>query len=298
MNQNEENSKFVKTTISWYPGHMAKTKRLINETGKIIDIVYEIIDARIPYSSKNQDLTVMLPNKPHILIMTKYDLCDEAETNKWVKYYQDKKYQIIKLNLNQSHVDFSELIKITNDLFLKQNNKRNAKGMLDKEIHALVCGVPNVGKSTFINRFVNKTVANVGNKPGVTTKMVWLKTNSNILMLDTPGILWPKLTNNEVALNLAAMSAIREEIINVDDIAWHILNKLNKYYPQVLNDRYGINKLSGDFLADYEVIGTHMHALIKGGEIDIKRVSNNILNDLKLARITGITFDRWTDYHA
>jgi ribosome biogenesis GTPase A len=292
MTNNEEKGYCAKATISWYPGHMAKTKRLINEQEKIIDIVYEIVDARIPLSSKIKDNNSVLVNKPHILIMSKYDLCDKKETLKWQKYYEAKNYHVVCLDLDKSNVDFSGVINITNDIMKKRNLKRNDKGMKDKEVHAVVMGIPNVGKSTFINRFVGKTVVSVGNKPGVTTKLNWLNTKSNILLLDTPGILWPKLDNEELSFNLASFSAIKEEILPIDHIAWHILNKLNNYYPEILMERYKITKLSGDYDNDYQAIGQKMGCLLRGGEIDYKRVSTNIINDVKNARIKGITFDR------
>ena len=175
---------------------------------------------------------------------------------------------------------------------MEKNNRRFDKGMKNKEIHALVCGIPNVGKSTFINRFVGKTVANVGNKPGVTKNLVWLKTKSNILLLDTPGILWPKIEDDEVALNLASFSAIKEEILPIDEVSYHILKKYDKYYLDVLLSRYKITKLTDDVLADYDVLGKNMGALTKGGEIDYKRVYTNIINDIKKEVIKGITFDR------
>src|SRR5574344_260487 len=279
------NKSLPSTSINWYPGHMAKARRLIEEQKKIIDIVYEVIDARIPYSSKINDKNNVLKERPHILIMNKTDLSDPKETLKWVDYYTKKGYYTIPFDLSTNNVDFSRIIKLTNEIMSKQQMKRNNKGMLDKEIHAIVLGIQNVGKSTFINRFVGKSVANVGNKPGVTTKLTWLKTKSNILLLDSPGILWPKLENEEVALNLAAISAIKEDIIPIYKVAWHILNKLNEHYPEILNERYKIAKLSGNFIDDYDTIGNVMGCKISGGEIDYKRVSTNILNDIKNARI-------------
>ena len=280
-----------KTNINWYPGHMAKTKRLINEMSNLIDIVFELVDARIPYSSKINDKDNLLLNKPHVLILTKYDLCDKEVTDKWIEEYK-KKYKVVKLDLSNNNVNFNELINITNEIMKDINLKRNNKGMKDKEIHALVIGIPNVGKSTFINRFVGKTVATTGNKPGVTKNLVWLKTKSNILLLDTPGILWPKIDDEIVGLNLASFSAIKEEILPVDEVAWHILNMYNKYYPNILKERYKVDKLTEDFITDYDVIGHNMSALIKGGEIDYKKVSLNIINDIKKEIIKNITFDR------
>ena len=279
-----------KTNINWYPGHMAKTKRLINESKDLIDIVYELIDARIPKSSKMEDKDNLLLNKPHILIMTKYDLCDKVETDKWIEYYKNNGYKVIKLNLNDSNVNFKELIDVTNELMNDVQQKRLNKGLKEKEIRALVLGIPNVGKSTFINRFIGKNVANTGNKPGVTTNLVWLKSKSNILLLDTPGILWPKIEDEEVALNLASMSAIREEVLPIGKVACHILEKLNIYYNDKLQNRYGINNID-DIIETYDIIGKKIGAY-KNGEADYNRVSEAIINDVKSERVKDITFDR------
>ena len=260
--ENRQNS----TNINWYPGHMAKTKRLISENINLIDAVYEVVDARMPKSSKIIDIDEYTHNKPKIMIMSKIDLCDINETQKWITYYENKGYHVLPMNLC-GNTDIKPLITLTEEVLKKHNQKREDKGMIKRKARVLVVGIPNVGKSTLINRLAGKKVTNIGNKPGVTKNLNWIRVNENIELLDTPGILWPKLEETN-AFNLATFTAIREEILPLYDVTEYILRTLEKYYPNILKERYGISTLNDDIIIDLEEIGKKRGALIRGGEIE------------------------------
>lgn len=284
-----------KSVINWYPGHMAKTKRLIRENLHLIDVVYEVVDARIPYSSKIIDLDEYIQTKPRVMILSKYDLCDKKETQKWITYYEEKGYKVIPLDMVHAP-SMKKLIDVTNELMEDRIKQKSDKGINKKRIRALVVGIPNVGKSTLINRFVGKKAVNVGNKPGVTKNLNWIRMNEQIELLDTPGILWPKFTDSKVALNLASLTAIKEEVLPLDQVILYILKTLEKYYPSVLEERYGIQQLPEDFYEIIEVIGKKRGCLMRGGIVDEEKVYSVIMNDMKDGHIAGITFDRREDY--
>ena len=283
-----------KTNINWYPGHMAKTKRLIRENINLIDVVYEVIDARMPYSSKIIDMDELIGNKPKVLIMTKSDLCDKKETSKWVEYYKEKGYKVVLMDL-EHNFNMKELLKVTEEVCSSKFNKMEEKGMLKRRTRILIVGIPNVGKSTLINRLVGKKAVNVGNKPGVTKNLDWIRINENFELLDSPGILWPKLDEKN-ALNLASLTAIKEEILPLYDVVEYIIRTLYKYYPNILKERYNVEEVSEDFVETLEYIGRKRGCLISGGEIDYDKVINIILNEIKNGTIKNITFDRIEDY--
>ena len=276
-----------KTNINWYPGHMKKTKDELKKVMPYIDIVYEVIDARIPYSSKIKDIDSIIRNKTRILIMSKKDLCDINVTNSWIKYYEEMGYKVLLIDLNDQN-DYKKITLLTNDLVSHINEKRKANGLKEKEIKACVLGIPNVGKSTLINKLAGKKVSKVGNLPGVTKSLTWLKTKYKLLILDTPGILWPKFDDEKVAFNLASMTAIKEDVLPIGDIAYYILNTLGKYYPEILNSRYKIDKVTDD---SFDIIAKNIGA-ISNGEVDYTRVYKMIINDVKQEYIKGSTFDR------
>ena len=277
--------------IQWYPGHMAKTKREIKEKLDLIDIVYEVIDARMPRSSKIVDIDDLIKNKPRILIMTKYDLCDKVETNKFIQDYEKKGYYVIPVDLI-SGSNVHKIVDVSLTMIKEENEKRKLKGLKPRNIRALILGVPNVGKSTLINRLVGRKSAGVGNRPGFTKSLSWIRIHKNIDLLDTPGILWPKLEDQEAAHILACFSSIKEEILNQDDIASFILKKLFTLYPEALEKRYGITELTDDLIETYDMIASKRGALSKGGVADYDKVSRIILQDLKQGAFGPITFDR------
>lgn len=277
--------------INWYPGHMVKTKREISELLKIIDIVIEIVDARIPISSHNKDIEEFTKDKKNIIVFNKYDLCDKNKTSEFIKYYEKSGYTVVTCDSKNSD-SHKNVLKTINNLMLKTNAKRKEKGLLEKRVKVLIVGVPNVGKSTLINRLAGRKIAAVENKPGITKNIATIKIGDKVDLLDTPGILWPKITTEEVAFNLGSMSIIKEDILPMDKVALHILRKLNKNYKEILFREFGINDYNEDEIEGvYTKISKYKGFKIIGGEPDYSRISEMILNLLKSEKIKGITFD-------
>ena len=280
-----------KTNINWYPGHMVKAKREISDKLNLIDIVYEVIDARMPISSRIIDLDDLIKDKKRIIIVTKYDLCDKDKTNKIINELR-KQNEIMILDLkNISKKEINDLIKITNYLLKDINESRIKKGLKPRTFRALVVGAPNVGKSTLINRISGKNSLKTGNRAGVTKAPCWVRISNTIELLDTPGILYPKIENREVGLNLASLASINEDILNKEEIASYIVEFLYYNYKDILMSRYKLNNIDFNLEEIFNLIAKNTKSYKKGNIIDLDRVYTIIINDLKEGRIKNITFD-------
>ncbi len=285
MNENKSN-------INFYPGHMAKAKRLILEKLPLIDIVINVIDARIPKSSYNTDLDVLTKDKNKILVFSKYDLCDKVETNKWINYYKSKGNVVITSSKNDTKIK-SNIINAVDTLMQVENAKRKEKGLLPKRPRVMIIGVSNVGKSTLINKLVGKKSTEVGNKPGVTKNINVIKIDNKFDLIDTPGILWPKIEDKTVAFNLASMTIIKEEVIPLDEVAIYILDKLNTYYKDLLKKHFGIDDFNKDNIEEYyKKISLFKSVKLDHNIPNYDKINLIIINSIKNETIKEITFDR------
>ena len=291
MNKNDNQKWFSSGRIAWYPGHMAKTKREIREKINLIDIIYEVIDARMPISSKIKDIDDLIKDKPRILIMTKYDLCDKKETDKFISYYESLGYKVVPVDL-ANNKNVKNVLNLSESVSKELNEKRKSKGLKPRNLRALIIGIPNVGKSTLINRLVGKKAAGVGNKPGFTKSLSWIRINKDIDLLDSPGILWPKLENQYEARILAIFSSIKEEILNKEDLALFAIDILTKLYKEKLEERYNIKIDNMTNVEIMEEIAKKRGCVTKGNITDYERVSAIILNDIKNNAFKEITLDR------
>ena len=290
-----------KTNINWYPGHMLKTKKQIIEDLKLIDVVIEILDARIPISSQNPDIGQITSRKKKIVLLNKADLADEKETAKWVSYFNNIGIKAIATDLNLGK-GAKEILKQIEIIMQEELEKAAMKGRINKNIRIMIIGIPNVGKSSLINRLLNKKTVEVGNRPGVTKQKQWVRIAKNVELLDTPGVLWPKFEDETVAYNLAYIGSIKDEILPKTEVAYHLLKKLYNDYKVELLTKY---KLTEEDLSsiitnvDCDVILELMNliakkrgALISGGEIDYEKTAGIIFTDFRTGKIGRITLEQ------
>ncbi len=278
-------------SIQWFPGHMAKTRRLLGEINKVLDIVVILLDARCPYSSFSPLIEEIFKNKPILLVFTKCDLADVAQTNKWMKHYESKGYNVIGLNLLGGSVT-KDINKKADDILKAKVEKELAKGMKRRRMKMVISGIPNVGKSTLINKYTKKKVVNVGNKAGVTKQLQWIRVGEKFELLDSPGLLWPKFEDEHIGFALATTKAIKNEILPTDDVAVFILRYLHTYYPDKLLDKYGLDNVE-DIVECYEHIGRKFNLIASGNVVDFERVSERILNDAQSGKIESVTWDNY-----
>lgn len=277
--------------LNWYPGHMAKTRRLIEENIKFIDAIVEIIDARIPFSSRNPCFDDMIKNKPRLIIMNKFDLADSEKCDKWMSFYKNKGYNVLAVSC-ETGSGINKIPQALNEMFAARTEQDKERGV-SRPIRIMIIGIPNVGKSTLINRISKRAIAKTGDRPGVTRQKQWVRLRDGLEMLDTPGILQPKFEDQSVARKLAFTGAIKDEILEAELICYELLELLRDNYKGNLVERYKI-KENISLLKGYEileVIGRRRGMVISGGEIDTYRAANTILDEFRGGKIGRITLE-------
>ncbi|MFD1018163.1 ribosome biogenesis GTPase YlqF [Thalassobacillus hwangdonensis] len=276
-------------TIQWFPGHMAKAKREVGEKLKLVDFVMELVDARSPESSQNPMLHQLLQSKPRMIVLMKRDLADPDLTSKWIEYFNQQGNPAIAIDA-QNTKDIQKLIQMAKDMAKDKMDKLKAKGIRPRPVRAMILGIPNVGKSTLINRLANKKIAKTGDRPGVTTAQQWIKVKKDFELLDTPGILWPKFEDEDVGYRLASIGTIKDQILPTEDIAAYILDYLKSNYGNALEDRYGFSDFD-DMMEAFETIGKKRGCLESGGRVNFEKTADVIIQDLRSGKIGTISFE-------
>ena len=290
-----------KTNINWYPGHMLKTKKQIMEDIRLIDVVIEILDARIPLSSKNPDMQKIIANKKRIVVLNKSDLAEEKETLRWVDYYKRNGIKAIITDSNLGK-GIKESLKQIEKIMEEDIEKAASKGRVKKNIRVMILGIPNVGKSSYINRLVGKKTTVVGNRPGVTKQKQWVRIANNIEILDTPGVLWPKFEDKDVALNLSYIGSIKDEILDTLGVAFNLLRYLYGNYKSNLIERYKLTNEDLESIVSEDeneeiydllkLIGKKRGAVVSGGNIDEEKTALLLLTDFRSGKLGRITLEK------
>ncbi|HSI66938.1 MAG TPA: ribosome biogenesis GTPase YlqF [Planococcus sp. (in: firmicutes)] len=277
-------------TIQWFPGHMAKARREVTEKLKLVDIIFELVDARLPLSSRNPMIDVVIQQKPRLIILNKMDMADEVETKKWIRYFEDNGTRAVAINSLEGK-GLQLVTKASKEILAEKWDRMIAKGIKPRAIRAMIVGIPNVGKSTLINRLSKKSLAKTGNMPGVTKAQQWIKVGKEIELLDTPGILWPKFEDPETGLKLATTGAIKDSVIQMEELAIYVLKFLEERYPERLKERYGIDAVDEEIVKTFDHIGKKRHCIGPGGEVDYEMTAEIIVRDLRNQHLGKVTFD-------
>ncbi|AXI09065.1 ribosome biogenesis GTPase YlqF [Oceanobacillus zhaokaii] len=276
--------------IQWFPGHMAKARRQVEEKLKLVDFVMELVDARAPLSSQNPMLQQVLQSKTKMIVLMKRDLADQRVTENWINYFKDKDIPAIAVDVNEK-TDIKKVIQLAKSLGQEKMDKLMKKGIQPRPARAMIVGIPNVGKSTLINRLANKKVAQTGDRPGITKHQLWIKVKKDFELLDTPGILWPKFEDQMVGYRLAAIGTIKDQLLSLQDIVAFVIKYLQVHYPALLKERFNIEHDMEDMWEIFELIGKQRGALESGGNVNLDKVSEIVLQDLRAGRLGNITLE-------
>ncbi len=293
---NEKEEKRNNLSINWFPGHMAKARREVTEKLPLVDIIFEIVDARIPFSSSNPMMKEIVKNKPRLVLLNKAKLADPKLTKYWMNYYQEQGCLTLDIDLIENY-NVNKIIDKCNEALKDKIDKDLSKGLKAAKIRAMVIGIPNVGKSTFINTLCKRKSLIVGDRPGVTKGQTWMKVNDSLELLDTPGILWPKFDTKNIALNLALSGAIKDDILPMDEVITYGLEFMQKFYPNNLTKAYNIEVTENLEVMDiYDLIGRKRGCIMRGNEVDYERVVKLILHDLRHNKLGVLSYDRDEEY--
>ncbi len=278
--------------LQWFPGHMAKTRRLITDNLKLVDVVIELVDARLPLSSRNPEIDKIVGNRPRVLVLNKADIADPSSNTKWLNYFKNQGIETILAD-SQSGNGIKNLNSAIENVLAEKFEKERQKGIQRRSVKMMVVGIPNVGKSSFINRLSGRSATKTGDRPGVTTAKQWIRVSGKYELLDTPGILWPKFEDFEIAKRIAYTGGIKDEIMDIEELAFFLVGFLRNNYPDMLNARFNITEET-DKIDDFEfleLIGKKRGCIVSGGNIDTLRTANLILDEFRSAKIGKITLE-------
>lgn len=278
----------------WYPGHMTKARRQMQEDLKLIDLMIELVDARVPAASRNPDIDELGKNKARLILLNKSDLADERGNDAWMEYFKGKGYSVVKVN-SRSGAGMKAINSAVQEACKEKIERDRKRGILNRPVRAMVVGIPNVGKSTFINAYAGRACAKTGNKPGVTKGKQWIRLSKQLELLDTPGILWPKFEDQQVGLRLAFIGSIKDEIMNLEELAAELISFMQDAYPGVLAEKYMINEKQNSYSV-LEAIAESRHCLVRGNELDTAKAAGMLLDDFRNGRLGRITLEFVKEY--
>ncbi|MDQ1146727.1 ribosome biogenesis GTPase A [Bacillus sp. SORGH_AS 510] len=282
-------------TIQWFPGHMAKARREVTEKLKLVDIIFELVDARIPYSSRNPMIDEIIQHKPRLVLLNKADMADQEATKEWISFFAEKGIKALAIN-SQAGEGMKQIVQAANEILKEKFDRMKAKGVRPRAIRAMIVGIPNAGKSTLINRLAKKNIAKTGNTPGVTKSQQWIKVGKELELLDTPGILWPKFEDQEVGMKLAITGAIKDTLLNLQDLTVYTLRFLERAYPVRLQERYKLTEIPEDVVALFDHIGELRGCLMGGGMVDYDKVAELVIREIRSEKFGRLTLERPKDF--